>query len=265
MEQFEQINELTSEQNHINRIGLQEFNRLFKGESTCYFNTNEEILKHNLKMLARLESPVCRINSKHNRPEASKGNEEQAMKLPTTVYLSVGSKVLLNWNLSTRHKLVNGSTGIIRDIIFAPNQLPPDNLPVTIIVEFPSYQGPAFFADIFDETGNIIENRSKWVPLKPETASWQKNTRQGSKSLERTAFPISLAWAWTPWKGQGTTNHGYCCMFPGIKEKSLGLCYVMLSRITTLFHLCIPEGLSFERLTTIISSHKGLQSRRAKT
>jgi len=218
--------------------------------------------KHNLQMLVSLQQPICRINATHNCPDAYKGNDEQAMKLPTTFYVSVGSKVLLNWNLSTKHKLVNGTTGIVKDILFEHNSSPPDALPLAIIVDFPAYQGPAFFDNIVDPiTNTIIQDRSKWVPLKAETASWQKASGRGYKTLERTAFPISLAWAWTPWKGQGTTNHGYCVMYPGIKEKSPGLCYVMLSRITSIFHLHIPDGLTFERLTSAINTRPGLKAR----
>jgi hypothetical protein len=70
-----------------------------------------------------------------------------------------------------------------------------------------------------------------------------------------------LSWAYTPWKGQGTTNFEECSMNPGDADRSPGVCYVMLSRVTSIFNLYIPGGLSFERLTDKIKSHKGLQLR----
>jgi hypothetical protein len=79
--------------------------------------------------------------------------------------------------------------------------------------------------------------------------------------MERTNFPLLLAWAWTPWKGQGTTNENPCSMVPGDKEAAAGAAYVMISRVTTLKNLFIPHGITLERLTTKIKSQKGLQER----
>ncbi len=67
-----------------------------------------------------------------------------------------------------------------------------------------------------------------------------------------------------PWKGQGTTNTGYCVMNPGDSEPSPGTCYVMISRVTSLKKLYIPNGITYERLTSKIRGHKGLASRVAE-
>lgn len=53
------------------------------------------------------------------------------------MYVSVGSKLVLNWNISTRYKLVNGSTGIVKDIVFSEGESPPENLPLMIVMEYP--------------------------------------------------------------------------------------------------------------------------------
>ena len=96
----------------------------------------------------------------------------------------------------------NGSTGIVKDILFSQNieNRPPDTLPLSIVVEFPSYSGPPYFDNVHDPTSNeLLEDRSKWVPIKAETVQWYRNTGRGSReTMERTSFPICLSWAWTP-------------------------------------------------------------------
>jgi ATP-dependent exoDNAse (exonuclease V) alpha subunit len=262
-EQFQQINSLTSEEFHVRRLqSHEEFKRRFYGpNSTWYFNTNEEILLHNLKMLKFMGTPICRINADHSSAAAFKGNEEQTKRLSTVMYIGVNSKVMLTWNLCTHNNLVNGSTGIVKDIIFDEGSTPPDKLPITIVVEFPQYRGPAFFNNVINEDGSC-EDRSKWVPILPVVATWTKTNASGKKeSLYRKQFPLVLSWAYTAWKGQGTTNYDECSMNPGDADRSPGVCYVMLSRVTSIFNLHIPGGLSFERLTDKIKAHKGLQLR----
>jgi DNA replication protein DnaC len=259
---YERICHLTSQQYHITRLGsIEEYNNLFLGyNSTFYANTNVEVLRHNLLMLKSTNKPICKIASKHVGEGAIRGTDDETMRLPPMMYISVNSKVLLLWNLSISHKLVNGSNGIVKDILFEGDKPPPNHLPYCIVVEFPDYSGPRVFDDVVDLDGNVIENRSKWVPILPQTVRYgRSNSTEGTN--ERTAFPLSLAWAWTPWKGQGTTNHGPCLMDPGDKETQAGLCYVMLTRITSILNLCIPKGMTFERITAKIKKAKGLISR----
>jgi hypothetical protein len=267
-EQFQEFNRLTSEQHHLQTLGgnYEEFRKKFHGPtSTWYFNSNENIMKHNLEILARLNEPILRINAKHNCNGALKGSEEQTKKLTPVLYISVNSKVMLQWNLATHYNLVNGATGIVRDFLFFPDpqHKPPDGQPLAIVVEFPSYSGPSFFDNIIElETGTILQDRSKWVPIRAETVTWYRNTGKSSReTMERTNFPLCLSWAWTPWKGQGTTNFDPCSIVPGDKEPAAGACYVMVSRVTTLKNLYIPGGISFERLTSSITSHKDLKDR----
>ena len=49
-------------------------------------------------------------------------------------------------------------------------------------------------------------------------------------------------------------------MDPGDKETQAGLCYVILTRITSILNLCIPKGMTFERITAKIKNAKGLIS-----
>lgn len=253
-EQWTFLLDHTSEEHFRTTLGSEQafHDKFLTGDATYYFNTNAQITEHNCQMLKQTGHPICRIDALHNCAKAEKGGDEQADRLTTRFYVTIGSKVMLTWNECVRSGLVNGSTGVVKDI-FAPGTLPPASLPTTIIVEIPSYCGPPFFTNLIDDNGIIVLNRAKWVPVKQVTASWYP---QGV-TLQRTAFPLVLAWGWTPWKGQGTTNRGPCVMHPGLKEQTDGLGYVMLSRVTTLHNMLIPGGIAFERLTTKIKAHAG--------
>jgi len=270
LEQFEQLNQYTQENGIVQRIMQEEecnrqtateiFRQRFESNlATFFYNTNEEILKHNLKQLRHTGHPICKVKAFHNVNAAAAGSEEQARRLPTLSYFSVNSKVLLTWNLNVTLKLVNGSTGIIKDIIFAPNTSAVTDLPIAIIVEFAQYSGRRFFEDRITnlETGET-QDRSKWVPISVSTAEWYTSN---NVTLQRTMFPLSLAWAWTPWKGQGSTCHGPCVIYPGDNEKSTGLLYVMLSRATTLKNVHIPRGITFNRMTEEINKKASTQQR----
>lgn len=258
-QQWEWLNEHTSEHHHLAAMGAEEFRKQFNSyDSTYYYNTNLEITQHNHRMLAQNRAVghhVCKIDALHNCDQARKGGDDKADCLPIVFYVSVKSKVMLTYNIDTSTGLVNGATGVVCDIVFAPNERPSSTTqPVTVVVDIPTYTGTAFFQDHVDPISGSTVSRKTWVPLQRKTIEWYAKNKV---TMQRTAFPLSLAWAWTPWKGQGTTNRGPCVMHPGATEKSDGLCYVMLTRVTRLSDLHIPGGVSFDRVTIKIRKHPG--------
>ena len=50
--------------------------------------------------------------------------------------MCVASKVLLTKDLKQAANLVNGSTGIVKDVIYAKNDTLANNLPMYVIVDF---------------------------------------------------------------------------------------------------------------------------------
>ena len=146
---------------------------------------------------------------------------------------------------------MNGSTGTIKDFIYPVGTSPPQ-LPSYIVIEFPLYDGPNFFDN--------DNSKKHWVILKPELAEWVPSHKEdNSKNVcSIKQFPIRLAWAWTPWKAQGSTFTGKYSLHLGDSEKEHGCSYVAFSRATNIKNILLPQGISLERLQNIKKLKKNI-------
>jgi hypothetical protein len=75
---------------------------------------------------------------------------ESCRKLSPKLYLCIGAKIMLLWNINISLGLVNGSNGIIKDFLFSENIHAP-SLPIAIIIYFSDYSGPTYFTGIGQE------------------------------------------------------------------------------------------------------------------
>ena len=91
---------------------------------------------------------------------------------------------------------------------------------------------------------------------------WETYLRNKLSSCSRTMFPFRLAWAWTPWKSQGSTFHEPLNIYLGNKEVDHGVSYVTFSRATKIENIYIPEGIEMDRLCTKIKNSKKMISRK---
>ena len=141
--------------------------------------------------------PVIAFDAYHENVPQEKGMEtddDKFMGLSKRLEVAIGAIILLILNLAVDSGLMNGSQGTIVAIIFAqghhPNHDDPSKrMPSVIIVDFPQYIGPSFFAD---------DTKAKWVPIRAVT----RNATDDS-DMSRRQFPLILAFALTPWKAQG--------------------------------------------------------------
>ena len=85
---------------------------------------------------------------------------------------------MLRANLYVEGGLVNGTIGIVHDILFKENQRPP-SLPIAVFIEFDNYNGP----EIISTEGKKI------VPIPPIRCTWKTSSRVCS----RLQIPVSLA------------------------------------------------------------------------
>jgi hypothetical protein len=215
--------------------------------TTFLYPTNAQCIEKNYERLISLQRPILLLCATHDEVQSESKPADLAQNLLKEMYTCVGAKTMLLRNLALSSGLVNGSTGTIIDFVFT-NTVPPA-IPAFVIIDFAAYTGPAFFKE---------EGRKTWVPLPPSTAEWYGDQ---SVTHSRTQFPIQLAWALTTWKAQGMTISGQVFAPFAESEKSSGLSYVALSRLTEWNNLCIGKSIPLDRLTTKIRNCKGLLPR----
>ena len=143
--------------------------------------------------------------------------------------LCIGARVMITKNLCVEHGLVNGTTGIVEDIIVAA-----DGVPCAILVRVKrrtgttdGYSGPCFLGT--DEGGgDAIVAIHRWSNEVYDLA--EKHTRR--------QFPFILAWALTVHKSQGLTLT--CATFdPGDDEVHCGGTFTALTRVRHPMHFAI--------------------------
>lgn len=127
--------------------------------------------------------------------------------------------------------LVNATTGILEDIVWAPGASRSD-LPLAALVSCPGYTGPTLWY-----TGPR-PGFPDGVPIVPITPLKTTFELQGKK-CSRTQLPLRLAWAVTVHKSQGLTLPRIKLGL-GKKEFSCGLTFVALSRVKELEGIMPP-------------------------
>ena len=165
----------------------EEEKNIFIDEATMLCAKKKDMSSFNLYHLKRTGHPVARLKAL-NSSGASAFATDQAQGLRNTIYLSKDAKIVLTSNLWAAAKLVNGSQGTVKYLIYKEGEWSSKNLPDLVICHFPDYIGPSF-----------VQGQEKLVPLAPQRATWF------AKNLEysRTQFPLILSWALTIHKAQG--------------------------------------------------------------
>ncbi len=212
--------------------------------ATRLYSTNILVDDYNSKKLEQLEAPTAPIFAENNCSKAKRADSNKAHGLRQRVDLAKGAYVMLTSNLWPEAGLVNGTKGVVREILY-PEGATPTALPSAVMVEFEGYSGPSFSSD---GVGLTV------VPIVPRTMQWE----DGAKKCSRRQLPLRLAWALTIHKAQGLTLDK-AVIDISKKEMVAGLTFVAFSRVRKLQDMII-KSYDFERYARI-SNGKILKDR----
>lgn len=154
-------------------------------------------------------------------PETSINN---TANLPKILTIAPGAKVMLTRNIDIQDHLVNGIIGIVRAIDTKENKLKG-----TIFVDFGE--------DKIGQNAKLLSPRHlrNCVPIKAVTSSFLLQ-KPCTISVERTMYPIILAYAITSHKSQGSTYRHVVAdltLPETVKTVFPGQVYTILSRVTS--------------------------------
>ncbi|MGI9458976.1 MAG: hypothetical protein ACR2NF_03165, partial [Pirellulales bacterium] len=183
---------------------------------------------------------MAKIDASHTDcPEGSSVPADNAGGLEPRILLGKAAKVMLTSNINIGVGLCNGTTGVVKEIIYRPSSSAPA-LPLCVLCEFPKYTGPCF-----------VPGQPKLVPVVPVTRRIETPGSRGT----RTMLPLRLAWAITIHKAQGLTLDKVVLDI-GSKEFSIGLMFVGLSRVRKLKDILLAP-FPFSRLRQIARDSRG--------
>ena len=185
-------------------------------------------MQYNLARMQALNKPLfcCK------RRKVSGVGQLDCTAIPQNFWGCVGAIVACTVNINQGVGILNGSMGVIRDVIYATGENGVDHLPTGIVVDFEDYRGPRFFAE---------DGRDTWVVLP------RRVQRSNDDKCMVEGFPLQLAFGCTAHKAQGQTNKCGAIVDLGTKEFSPGATYVMLSRVTEMQRLMLTSIPTQER------------------
>jgi ATP-dependent DNA helicase PIF1 len=204
-------------------------------DATYLFPRKADVNEFNIDKLKSLNCPIARIDAIHTGGnEARRADSDIAKGLEARLLLARGARVMLRSNLWTEAGLVNGSMGIVQEIVFEENQGPP-SLPIAVLIEFDNYTGPAI----------MTAEGKRLVPIPPSRQIWE-----GTKGIcSRMQVPVILAWSITVHKSQGLTLQK-AVIDLGKKEYAAGISFVAISRVRALRSILF-RPFSLDRLQRI--------------
>jgi len=139
--------------------------------------------------------------------------------------------------------LVNATTGILEDIIWAPHSTRSE-LPIAVLVSCPTYTGPTLW---YTEPREGFPNGIPILPIVPFKAVFDMEIGDKTIQVSRTQLPLRLAWAVTVHKSQGLTL-SKIKLGLGKKEFSTGLTFVALSRVKAFDDIMFVDKFKWTRV-----------------
>ena len=155
--------------------------------------------------------------------------------LAHTIKLKVGARVMLATNLDVEDRLINGQIGTVLEITNNRVSCKPE----VIYVKFDDQNAGR---ERIRKSGDRYAIDNNAVPVTSVLGRFKiKENRKSSPEIQRTQFPLTLAWACTIHKVQGLTLPKVVFSFELKKQRQFnyGQAYVALSRLKALADLYI--------------------------
>ena len=122
--------------------------------------------------------------------------------LPEFIDLSIGMKVMVTNNLQTDLDITNGARGVIVDIILNPEEPPLDEGPVITLKHPPE----CVLVKLSRTRAAALPGLDEGViPIQRVSTRTQIRVRGMQRTVTRTQFPITGAYAFTDYRAQGQT------------------------------------------------------------
>jgi ATP-dependent exoDNAse (exonuclease V) alpha subunit len=134
--------------------------------------------------------------------EKKDGGEERA-GLMKTVELSIGMPVMVTSNVRTELDIANGSRGEVVGIVLHPSeQYPGEDHCTWKLTRQPSYILVRLLRTKIQKLSDLSDHV---IPIFPITKSFTVDVGRSKKTVTRTQFPITPAYAFTDYRAEGQT------------------------------------------------------------
>merc|ERR1712115_438797 len=183
-----------------------------------------------------------------SQEEGMKLKPELFQNLDPTLELAVGSLVVITANLAVEHGIMNGTRGILREILYTHSDGPShanvhERMPHTLLIDCPEYSGPPFF-DV-----DTHPERRTWIPLRP-----REHSHENRDGITRIQFPVTLGWAMTTEKAQGMTLRRACISI-NQRGGQPGNLFTAMSRVCHVDDLMLDD---FPSMQTIMKQRESI-------
>ena len=144
---------------------------------------------------ARLEQEIEEKRCPHMKVEAVNSHraiaemDDDVVEIPNELYLCLGARVLITKNLSIKMGIVNGTLGVVHDIVVNSS-----NKPVAVLVRVKraqagtnGYSGPLYMEGL----EGVDDEHEAVIPIGMYTVS----QKEGNQTHTRMQFPLMLAYA----------------------------------------------------------------------
>ena len=106
----------------------------FGGDNVTHlYTTNKEVAQRNVHCLKNVGKPIVKINAK-NTGKGSSSSSNIAGGLDCMIHLCANAQIILTNNIWQSAGLCNGTTGIVKEIIFYEDSLPQIYVLVSLLI-----------------------------------------------------------------------------------------------------------------------------------